>query len=105
MGLWGALRQTCLREDIDTGEPVRQIDASSNRGGRTSAVRDCMLQYAGPPRSRRATCPQATAAQHPPCGLRRRPVTPWVFRATTSGVAGLSTIRGKTALIFLYRNT
>jgi hypothetical protein len=45
MGRWDALRETCLREDIDTGEPVRQIDASSHRGGRTSAVRVCMLQY------------------------------------------------------------
>lgn len=43
--LWDALLEICLREDVDTSELVRQIEARGHRGGRTSAVRVYVLQY------------------------------------------------------------
>lgn len=43
--LWDALLEICLRESVDTGELVRQIEARGHAGGRTSAVRVYVLQY------------------------------------------------------------
>jgi len=43
--LWDALLEICLREDLDAGELVRQIEAKGHIGGRTSAVRVYVLSY------------------------------------------------------------
>jgi predicted DNA-binding ribbon-helix-helix protein len=43
--LWDALLEICLREDLDTGELVRRIEAKGHLGGRTSAVRVYLLEY------------------------------------------------------------
>jgi predicted DNA-binding ribbon-helix-helix protein len=43
--LWDALVEICLREDVDTSELVRRVEADGRRGRRTSAVRVYVLQY------------------------------------------------------------
>jgi len=43
--LWDALIEICTRERRDVNRLVRQIEASSHSGGRTSAVRVFVLGY------------------------------------------------------------
>ena len=43
--LWDALAEICARERRDVNCLVRQIEASSHSGGRTSAVRVFVLGY------------------------------------------------------------
>lgn len=43
--VWEALREICLREDIELRELIRRVEPVGNDGGRTSAVRVFVLQY------------------------------------------------------------
>jgi predicted DNA-binding ribbon-helix-helix protein len=43
--LWDALIEICTRERRDVNRLVRQIEASGQSGGRTSAVRVFVLSY------------------------------------------------------------
>jgi predicted DNA-binding ribbon-helix-helix protein len=43
--VWEAIREICLRDDIDLGELIRRVEQSRPAGGRTSAVRVYVLQY------------------------------------------------------------
>jgi predicted DNA-binding ribbon-helix-helix protein len=43
--VWDALREICLRENVDLRDLIRSIEDGSGPGGRTSAVRIYVLQY------------------------------------------------------------
>ena len=43
--VWDAIREICLRDDIDLGEMIKRVEQSEPVGGRTSAVRVYVLQY------------------------------------------------------------
>ncbi len=43
--VWDALREICLRENLDLREVIRAVEDGAETGGRTSAVRVHVLQY------------------------------------------------------------
>jgi len=43
--VWDALREICIREQVDLSELVRRIEQKRHAGGRTSAVRVHVLEY------------------------------------------------------------
>jgi predicted DNA-binding ribbon-helix-helix protein len=43
--VWDAIREICLRDDIDLGEMIKRVEKQEPAGGRTSAVRVYVLQY------------------------------------------------------------
>jgi len=43
--VWDAIREICLRDDIDLGEMIKRVEKAEPHGGRTSAVRVYVLQY------------------------------------------------------------
>ena len=43
--VWDAIREICLRDDIDLGEMIKRVEKKEPVGGRTSAVRVFVLQY------------------------------------------------------------
>jgi predicted DNA-binding ribbon-helix-helix protein len=43
--IWDALRNICLRENIELRDLIQRIEPSAGEGGRTSAVRVFVVQY------------------------------------------------------------
>jgi predicted DNA-binding ribbon-helix-helix protein len=43
--IWDALRDICLRENVELRDLIQRIEPSAGEGGRTSAVRVFVLQY------------------------------------------------------------
>jgi predicted DNA-binding ribbon-helix-helix protein len=43
--IWDALRDICLRENVELRDLIQRIEPSHGEGGRTSAVRVFVLEY------------------------------------------------------------